>query len=91
MLLDCYRSVTELYGSPVVYKLSKEATATLERTIPVTRAELTITPHDTVRFYGDPNPVYSLADFTIEGLAAGDDDAAIFAGENELAVTFEVT
>ena len=63
--LDCYQSVTELYGSPVVYKLSKEATATLERTIPVTRAELTITPHDTVRFYGDPNPVYSLADFTI--------------------------
>ena len=86
--LDCYRSVTELYESPVVYKLSKEATATLERTIPVTRAELTITPRDTVRFYGDPNPVYSLADFTIEGLAAGDDAATIFAGENELAVTF---
>ena len=86
--LDCYQSVTELYGSPVVYKLSKEATATLERTIPVTRAELTITPRDTVRFYGDPNPVYSLADFTIEGLAAGDDAATIFAGENELAVTF---
>ena len=76
------------YTGSVVYRLSKATDAVLARSFIVTKKNLTITPRDTVRFYGDVNPVYSLADFTIEGLAGGDDAAAIFTGDNALTVTF---